>query len=191
MTAHVFRTVALPASCGGPIVIAERADLSSALDDAIRTGGVTPYGLVLWDVATAAVTRLLQRSVRGLRLLDVGTGVGLVALAAARAGAHVIAVDHDAGALRLVEAAAAKQQLDVRLMQADVHALEPADIDVAVFSDLLYEPALAQSVARVSMSLASAGCRVVVADPGRQGRDIFLKNTDARGTFIDDVWEVG
>jgi predicted nicotinamide N-methyase len=174
MIDHVFRSVALPESCGGPIVIAERADISAAIDDAVRTGGVTPYGVVLWDIAAVAAARLLQKPVRGLRVLDVGTGVGLVALAAARAGASVTAIDHDASALQLVESAAAHQQLQVRTAQADVHTLEPPDdVDVVVFSDLLYEPPLAKTVARLSMKVAARGCRVVVADPGRLGREVF------------------
>jgi release factor glutamine methyltransferase len=56
----------------------------------------------------------------GARVLDVGTGSGLLALAAARAGARVVATDLNPFALRHVRRLASAEALDVSLVRTDL-----------------------------------------------------------------------
>jgi len=56
----------------------------------------------------------------GTSFLEVGTGGGLVALAAARRGARVVATDRNPHALRRLAAIATAERLDLRLVRTDL-----------------------------------------------------------------------
>lgn len=59
-----------------------------------------PYGAVLWPAASALARYLLttvasETALSNLRIVELGTGTGLVSLAAAIGGAHVLATDYE------------------------------------------------------------------------------------------------
>lgn len=62
------------------------------------------------------------RVARGTSLLEIGAGHGLAALAAARAGARVVATDLNPGALRELRDRARAQGVDVALVRTDLAA---------------------------------------------------------------------
>jgi ribosomal protein L11 methyltransferase len=84
--------------------------------------------------STRLCLALLERiAVGGRSVLDVGTGSGVLALAAARLGARsVMAVDNDADAIAAARENLALNQVDVpiRLECADFRTLEPARMDI-------------------------------------------------------------
>lgn len=57
---------------------------------------------------------------RGARVLDIGTGGGLLALLAARAGAHVVATDRNPAALRALREIARAERLDLEVVRTDL-----------------------------------------------------------------------
>ncbi len=159
----------------------ETADAEQVLTAAIAGGG-DPYAAILWPAAVAVARELPGRVQAGQRVLDLGTGTGLCALAAAALGAHVLALDHDAGALRLLEHAARQQGLEVETAPFDLAgdaALPPGEL--GILADVLYEPALARAAARRVAELVGRGGRAVIGDPQRVGREIFLETLAAAG----------
>jgi release factor glutamine methyltransferase len=62
------------------------------------------------------------RARRGLTVLDVGCGSGLLAMAAARAGATVTAIDINASAVEATRANAAANRLAVEVLRSDLFA---------------------------------------------------------------------
>ena len=86
---------------------------------------------------TRLCLRLLQRlDLRGRRVIDVGTGSGVLAIAAARLGASSVeGVDFDEDALQSARESVALNEVDdvVALRQADIRSdrLEPADLVMA------------------------------------------------------------
>jgi len=122
-----------------------------------------PYWAFCWGAgqALAHYLSLNPREVRGLRVVDLGTGSGIVAIAAARAGAaRVTAVDLDLDALRAVRANALLNQVRI-----ETRTELPVHWDVLLAADVLYEPALRERV----QALARPDRRVLIADPHRPG----------------------
>ncbi|MFZ9887946.1 MAG: class I SAM-dependent methyltransferase [Myxococcota bacterium] len=174
-----------------PVSVLEARDLDGLLDDAIATQAPAPYGAVLWASGVAVAEVLASRQLTDMRVLDVGAGVGLCALVAARGGAAVTALDHDENARALLEEAARRQQLVLSCVSFDLFdevPLPPADL--VVFADLLYEAPLAVVVARRVDEALRRGSAVLVGDPGRVGRPAFLQTLAALGRSVtfQDRW---
>jgi predicted nicotinamide N-methyase len=111
-------------------------------------------------------------AVRGRRVLDLACGSGLVAIAAALAGAErVRAVDIDPLATAAVKVNASANDVAVLTLLADVLDSDPAGIDGPVdlitAGDVFYSKAMADRVLRFLRRAARAGTEVLVGDPQR------------------------
>ena len=133
-----------------------------------------PFWAYPWPggAALARVVLDAPERVRGLRVLDLGTGGGLAALAAARAGAaEVVANDMDPWALATARLAAARQGLRLTTLEADL--TEPGagtDLDaydVVLCADLYYERHTAPRLRALLERARRSGTEVLVADAGR------------------------
>lgn len=145
--------------------------------DLATQGIALPYWAFPWAGGTALAAYVLGRPevVRGRRVLDLATGSGLVAIAAARAGAaRVVANDIDPIALAAVHLnatlnAVPPETLDVilgdLLDSADHPAL--ADIQIVLAGDVAYERPMARRLFAFLEALAARGVDVLVGDPGR------------------------
>lgn len=129
-------------------------------DDALRAG---------------AIARLVPP---GLRVADVGTGTGVLALDLARLGLRVVAIDHSA---RMLEAARAKLaelgdagvRLDVDWRQGEAGALPLGDGEMdAAFAHIVlqYLPSPGEAVREMARIVKPGGV-VVVVDFVRHDRD--------------------
>jgi predicted nicotinamide N-methyase len=131
-----------------------------------------PYWTTAWPGGQALARYLLDRPdvVRGRRVVDLGTGSGIVALAAKLAGAErVVGVDTDPMALRVLASNALALGVSVEVLCANLHGSEGSieGCDVVVAGDVLYEATRAERTWGWLVARASAGCLVLVADPGR------------------------
>jgi predicted nicotinamide N-methyase len=145
----------------------------------------SPYWAFPWAGGQALARHVLDRPalVRGLRVLDFATGSGLVALAAARAGAaRVVAVDVDPFCRAAVLLNAALNGAVVAFEACDplgapLDAPPVAGADVVLAGDVFYERALAERAMAWFRALAAAGVRVLAGDAGRAyaPRDGFVE----------------
>ena len=141
-------------------VLAERAD-----DDL-----PPPFWAVAWLGGQGLARHVLDSpdEVAGRRVLDLATGSGLCALAARRAGAAAVtAVDVDPLAVAAARLNAAANGLDLDVVQADLLATGPPDVDVVLAGDVFYDADAAPRFERWLRAAARAGTRVLVGDPGR------------------------
>jgi predicted nicotinamide N-methyase len=108
-------------------------------------------------------------TVAGRRVLDAASGSGLVAIAAAKAGAAAVqAGDIDEHALAAIELnAAANAAPAVRPARLDLAALPAAFPEVVLAADVWYQRELAALALRFLRAARQAGAEVLVADPGR------------------------
>ncbi|MFV2104099.1 class I SAM-dependent methyltransferase [Micromonospora sp. LOL_024] len=108
------------------------------------------------------------QAVAGRRVLDLAAGSGLVAIAAARAGAaHVRAVEVDELAVAAVALNAEANGVRVDAELGDILDGDSGDAEVVLAGDVFYSAALANRVLRFLLRAARSGASVLVGDPGR------------------------
>ena len=136
-----------------------------------RTGREDPpFWAYPWAGGQALARHLLDNPgiVAGRRVLDVASGSGLVALAAARAGAaSVVAGDIDPHAVAAIAINASANGVAVEARAFDLAADGPGDAEVVLAGDVFYQRQLAELALRFLRAAAGAGADVLVADPGR------------------------
>lgn len=143
-----------------------------------------PYWADLWPSAQVLAGEVRTLRLRGQRVLELGCGLGLVAIGAALAGAEVTATDYYEDALlfaKLNVLDASGRAIATRMVNwVDM----PADLgrfDVVLASDVLYEHRYAPLVANAIASTLVRGGEAIVADPGRIALDAFLDECRERG----------
>ena len=132
-----------------------------------------PYWAFAWAGGQALARYVLDnaRIVAGKRVLDLAAGSGLVAIAAAKAGAApVTAIDVDAfsEAAIALNGAANDVYVDVTILDILDHPApaEPRH-DVILVGDLFYERDTAARALAFLERHAAIGTRVLIGDPGR------------------------
>jgi predicted nicotinamide N-methyase len=129
-----------------------------------------PFWAFTWAGGQALARYILDHpdEVAGRDVLDLGAGSGLIAIAAAKAGArHVSACDPDRDAIAATGRNAEANGVTVEGLADDVLG-GVASSDVVLAGDLFYGPTMANRVMRfLRRSQVEAGARVLVGDPGR------------------------
>jgi predicted nicotinamide N-methyase len=141
---------------------------SAALADA-RPAVPPPYWAWAWAGGQALARHVLDDPdlVRGRRVADIGCGGGIVAIAAARAGATgVSAIDLEIFAIEACRLNAEANGVTLELDEADPIGTDDG-WDVVLVGDLWYEPELAGRMAPWLRALAARGAVVLTGDPGR------------------------
>jgi predicted nicotinamide N-methyase len=136
-----------------------------------------PYWADLWPSARILAEELAVMRLRGQRVLELGCGLGVVAIGAVLGGAEVTATDYyeDAPRFAMVNVAdATGARIGTRMVNwVDM----PADLgkfDVVLASDVLYEHRYASLVATAIAATLVRGGEAIVADPGRIALQEFL-----------------
>jgi predicted nicotinamide N-methyase len=155
-----------------PEVLLHQADEPIALWEATEAAGTEqppPFWAFAWAGGQALARHVLDDPglVAGRDVLDLATGSGLVAVAAARAGARpVVANDIDPLALAAVAANAQANDVDVRLVEGDL--LQTDDrYAVILAGDVFYSREMSARVLPFLRRAAGRGSLVLVGDPGR------------------------
>jgi predicted nicotinamide N-methyase len=150
-------------------------------DGEVEWAPLAPYWSVLWRSGVALGRELSRRRLDGLRVVELGCGMGVPSLAASRSGAAVLATDASVEALELLACNASRNGLDVVTAQCDwatpAGLLARAPFDLVLAADVLYERA---SVAQLLALLPRLAPRVLLADPGRPAADAFLAEARRR-----------
>ena len=136
-----------------------------------------PYWAELWP-AGLALARALPERLDGVRVIELGCGLGVPSLVAAARGAEVTAIDWAADAVCLLRENAARNGLALSAELADWRAFEGI-FDLALAADVLYE---ARNVEPLLELLPRLAPEVLLAEPGRPHAADFLRH--ARETWL-------
>lgn len=178
--------VALPS---GPLSLLRPADPDAVAPDPVPgAAGVEelhpPHWARLWPSARAladAVDRAGASRLAGRRVLELGCGLGLPSLVAARCGAGpVLATDRSPAAVAWVAANARRSGLRVESAVAAFDAPDPGiddrRWDLVLAADVLYGAAAADALTALLPRLTSRRGAVWLADPGRPETPRWLRS---------------
>ncbi|TWB26855.1 class I SAM-dependent methyltransferase [Nitrospirillum bahiense] len=129
-----------------------------------------PFWAFPWAGGQAVARHVLDHPelVRGARVLDFAAGSGLIAIAAAKAGAaSVTAVEIDTYAIAAIALNARLNGVTVTAVERDVVGQPLTDIDVVLVGDVCYEKPMAERVMAWLRALAGDGLVILMGDPGR------------------------
>lgn len=150
-----------------------------------------PFWTQLWPSGTALARAVTGRPLAGRRVLELGCGLGLVSVAAALAGADVLAVDRSPEAVTFTAANAARNGATVATAVCAFDQPEPllaeAPWDLVLAADVLYEQRNVPVLLWLLPRLVGPAGEVWLADPGRNGLDTFLSGTEATGWRRDQL----
>jgi predicted nicotinamide N-methyase len=150
-------------------------------EGAVEWAPLAPYWSVLWRSGVALARELEGVALRGLRVVELGCGLAVPSIAAARAGAEVLATDGCSEALTL--AARNARANDVRIETAAVDWREPGELlerapfDLVLAADVLYERAGVGPLLSLLPRLASDA---LLADPDRPAGGAFFEQAERR-----------
>jgi len=157
----------------------ESAELPDA--GAVEWAPIVPYWSVLWRSGVALAHELDRMALRGLRVVELGCGLAVPSIAAARAGASVLATDSCPEALALAERNARGNGVSIETARVDWaepdELLRRAPFDLVLGADVLYERA---SVAPLLELLPRLAPEAWIADPGRPAAGAFVEGAARR-----------
>jgi predicted nicotinamide N-methyase len=182
LSAFVTHTIELE---GGDLRILQPAEAAEIPDDhQVEWAPLAPYWSVLWRSGMALARELGTLDLRGKRVVELGCGLGIPSIAAARGGAEAIATDGDIDALSLVRRNAKENGVEVETAAVDWadpdELVDRGPFDLVLASDVLYER---PSIALLLNLLPRLGPLAWIADPGRPAAGAFFEQAEAR-------WEV-
>jgi ETFB lysine methyltransferase len=159
---------------------------TNALVDAIDPAAFAaderfPYWADLW-VSSVALAEHLSGLAAGTRVLELGCGLGLAGIAAARAGATVTLTDIDPDALLF---AAENAELNLEAAQRERVTIAPMDwrdpvpqtrYDLVIGADIVYERRFFEPLLALLPRVIAPGGAVLLAEPDRAvGMDFFTQ----------------
>jgi predicted nicotinamide N-methyase len=162
-----------------PISLLRPRDSDELLvEEAFEQEEYLPYWAELWPSSVALARAIGARALRGARTLELGCGLGLASIAAARAGGRVLATDWSPDAIRFTNENAARNGVEVETDLVDWNApdsvLERAPWPLVIGSDVLYEQRNVDQMLALLPRLVDRSGEVWIADPGRQASMDFL-----------------
>ena len=179
-------TVELP---GGSLRLFQPIDGAEIPDDGpVEWAPLAPYWSIIWRSGVALARELSVLSLEGLRVVELGCGLGVPSMAATRAGASVLATDSDAEALDLVERNARENGLEVDTLPVDWAApgelIERAPFDLVLGADVLYER---PGVAQLLELLPKLAPEAWIAEPSRPAAEAFFEQVGRRWSVETSV----
>jgi predicted nicotinamide N-methyase len=154
---------------GRAVRVLRPRDADAVLDDVLAEEDPgddrLPFWAELWPSGVALARALETRPLAGRRVLELGCGLGLVAVTAALAGARVLAVDRSPEATALAAVCAFEEPGPL---------LAAAPWDLVLAADVLYEPRNVPVLLGLLPRLVDNRGEVWLADPGREMLDTFL-----------------
>lgn len=167
---------------GGELRLLQPRESAELPDEGeVKWAPVTPYWSVLWRSGLALAREVAEAEMGRRKVVELGCGLGVPSLAAARAGAEVLATDTEPEALALVARNAAANEVAVETAVVDWYfagdLLAKGPFDVALAGDILYLPSAADTMLELLPELTREAW---IADPGRSDAEVFLERAIER-----------
>ena len=180
---------------GRPLRLLRPRDGDAVLDELLAEDDPDedrlPFWTQLWPSGTALAQAIAARPLAGRRVLELGCGLGLVGVTAARAGATVTVVDRSPEAIAFATLNAERNgvtlQAAVRAFDQPKRLLAEAPWDLVLAADVLYEQRNVPVLLWLLPRLVGQDGEVWLADPGRPMLSRFLAGAEATGWRREQV----
>lgn len=147
-----------------------------------------PYWAELWESSVAvARTVAADKALRGLRVLDLGCGMGLAGVGAILAGAHVTFADYLTHCLLFAKLNAmvavdtpGAGSFSVRKVDWNKDQLGPM-FDLIVGADIVYDRANWPALVKFLPAHLLPGGQILIGEPGRLTGGAFLEHVESLG----------
>jgi len=142
-----------------------------------------PYWAELWPSGVALARAVAGRALRSRRVVELGCGLGLPAIAAALAGGRVLATDWSAEAVAMATANAERNGAVPETLVCSWSQAGPLEArgpwDLVLASDVLYESRDVEPLLDLLPRLLRPHGEAWIADPGRPSAARFLERAAA------------
>jgi predicted nicotinamide N-methyase len=155
-------------------------------------GRPVPYWARPWPSGVGLAGHLKDHPpLPGTRVLELGCGLGLPSVVAARAGAQVLATDGHTDAVAFAAHVLTINEVEGEVAHVDWsdHAdalVERGPWDLVLAADVLYTSANVEAALRLFGRLLAPAGRLILADPNRKGAQGFLAAARAMFTLVSD-----
>ena len=152
-------------------LVTENCEMWTMNEEQVAELGISsPFWGFVWPGGHALARYLLDHPhlTRDKTVVDIGTGAGIVAIAAALCGAkRVIANDIDEMALVATKLNCELNNVSMETNGEDLVGSDHKGWDVILAADMCYESILTKRMATWLLSQTNKGTRVIFADPNR------------------------
>jgi predicted nicotinamide N-methyase len=174
---------------GGEVELMRPPDAEALIsEESFEHEEFLPYWAELWASAVALAHDVSIRSLRGKPTLELGCGLGLPSIAAARAGGRVLATDWSPDAVRATAANAERNEVEIETLRcswAEPDAIVArAPWALVIASDVLYERRNVDQLLELLPRLVDERGLVLLADPGRAPSERFLLRAADEGWML-------
>jgi predicted nicotinamide N-methyase len=159
---------------GQEVLLLRPRDYDAMLtEEAFEHEELLPYWAQLWPSGNLLAQVLAARQWRGRRILELGCGLGLASIVAARAGARVTATDWSEASVAATADNAARNGVELETLVADWEhpdeLVARAPWDLVIGADILYERRKADTLLdllpRLTREVILADSHRVTAEP--------------------------
>lgn len=142
-----------------------------------------PYWAAAWDSSSAVCELLARRDLSGVRVLDLGCGLGLTGAVTAARGARVTMADIATPALLFARLNTWpwSRQVQIRRLDWRTDRIAGPPFDLIVGSDILYDRSEWPHLDEFWRRHLTAKGQLLLGEPGRGTGDEFQVWLDARG----------
>jgi predicted nicotinamide N-methyase len=162
----ILQNLRLETAPGLPEIVLYRAHVGSRLS---RLGDAPPYWAYGWAGGTVLARHILDHPqiVRGKRVIDLGSGSGIVGITAMKAGAKAVtAIDTDPNAATAGQLNANANGVALTVLTGELTA--PPQADLILGGDVFYDEGLAERMSALFAECVAQGIAVLIGDMGRK-----------------------
>jgi predicted nicotinamide N-methyase len=162
----------------------EFSDDQQVAEDLGISSAAWPLFGVVWESGEVLARLMFVHKIAGLRILEVGCGIGLASLVLSQRLANITATDHHPDAASFLAENVELNKLNViPFVRAGWHEEQTllGKFDLIIGSDLLYERSHVNLLSSFIDRHASATCEVILVDPGRGHQAPFTRRMQSLG----------
>lgn len=148
-----------------------------------------PYWAEIWPAAVTLSRQLMERGeLAGKSVIELGAGVGMASIAAAKSGARVLCTDYSTEALKFAAYNALRNRVALDTCRLDWRMVKGDEkFDAVIAADVLYERVNLLPIVTAIDALLAEGGSAYIADPRRRLADQFIELVAENGFRISET----